>query len=52
MVNLVLLVKVFPIIPMVVLLFYLTDRLAEGEFIQGILDNEDALHFIQYEPPK
>ncbi|KAA0703101.1 Visinin [Triplophysa tibetana] len=28
------------------------DRLAEGEFIQGILDNEDALHFIQYEPQK
>ncbi|XP_055067696.1 recoverin 2 [Misgurnus anguillicaudatus] len=28
------------------------ERLAEGEFIQGILDNEDALHFIQYEPPK
>ncbi|KAI7806496.1 recoverin 2 [Triplophysa rosa] len=28
------------------------DRLAEGEFIQGILDNEDALRFIQYEPQK
>ncbi|XP_051574477.1 visinin-like [Myxocyprinus asiaticus] len=28
------------------------DRLAEGEFIQGILDNEDALHLIQYEPQK
>ncbi|XP_016321959.1 visinin-like isoform X2 [Sinocyclocheilus anshuiensis] len=28
------------------------ERLAEGEFIQGILDNEDAIHLIQYEPNK
>ncbi|KAG1958352.1 recoverin 2 [Pimephales promelas] len=28
------------------------ERLAEGEFIQGILDNEDAIHLIQYEPKK
>ncbi|XP_052000386.1 visinin-like [Xyrauchen texanus] len=28
------------------------ERLAEGEFIQGILDSEGALHLIQYEPKK
>ncbi|XP_052434360.1 recoverin 2 [Carassius gibelio] len=28
------------------------ERLAEGEFIQGILDNEGAIHLIQYEPHK
>ncbi|KTF88017.1 hypothetical protein cypCar_00030000 [Cyprinus carpio] len=28
------------------------ERLAEGEFIQGILDNEGAIHLIQYEPQK
>ncbi|XP_067305099.1 recoverin 2 [Pseudorasbora parva] len=26
------------------------ERLAEGEFIQGVLDNEGAIHLIQYEP--
>ncbi|XP_035849338.1 recoverin-like [Sander lucioperca] len=28
------------------------DRVAEGEFIQGVLDNEDALRLIQYSPAK
>ncbi|XP_026012950.1 recoverin-like [Astatotilapia calliptera] len=28
------------------------DRIAEGEFIQGILDNDDALRLIQYSPLK
>ncbi|KAF4103393.1 recoverin 2 isoform X2 [Onychostoma macrolepis] len=28
------------------------ERLAEGEFIQGVLDNENAIHLIQYEPKK
>ncbi|KAG7335861.1 hypothetical protein KOW79_000554 [Hemibagrus wyckioides] len=28
------------------------ERLAEGEFIQGVMDNENALHLIQYEPIK
>ncbi|KAF1382000.1 hypothetical protein PFLUV_G00159840 [Perca fluviatilis] len=28
------------------------DRVAEGEFIQGVLDNEDALRLIQYTPAK
>ncbi|MEQ2271423.1 hypothetical protein XENORESO_004087 [Xenotaenia resolanae] len=27
-------------------------RVAEGEFVQGLLDNEDALRLIQYEPIK
>ncbi|XP_070968472.1 visinin-like [Oncorhynchus clarkii lewisi] len=26
------------------------ERVAEGEFIKGVMDNEDALHLIQYEP--
>ncbi|KAG7233867.1 hypothetical protein INR49_006499 [Caranx melampygus] len=26
------------------------DRIAEGEFIQGVLDNEEALRLIQYQP--
>ncbi|XP_076827069.1 recoverin 2 [Brachyhypopomus gauderio] len=28
------------------------ERLAEGEFVQGVMDNEDALHLIQYQPSK
>ncbi|NP_956258.1 recoverin 2 [Danio rerio] len=28
------------------------ERLAEGEFIQGILENEDAIHLIQFEHQK
>ncbi|XP_030640355.1 recoverin 2 [Chanos chanos] len=28
------------------------ERLAEGEFVKGILDNDSALHLIQYEPQK
>ncbi|XP_076137188.1 recoverin 2 [Alosa pseudoharengus] len=28
------------------------ERLAEGEFIQGVLENENALRLIQYEPMK
>uniref|UniRef100_A0A1A8R3J7 EF-hand domain-containing protein n=2 Tax=Nothobranchius TaxID=28779 RepID=A0A1A8R3J7_9TELE len=28
------------------------ERVAEGEFIQGLLDNDDALRLIQYEPSK
>lgn len=28
------------------------DRVAEGEFIQGVLDNDEALRLIQYEPSK
>ncbi|KAM9385637.1 recoverin-like [Pholidichthys leucotaenia] len=28
------------------------DRIAEGEFIQGVMDNEDALRLIQYSPLK
>ncbi|XP_026084388.1 visinin-like [Carassius auratus] len=28
------------------------ERLAEGEFIQGVLDNDGAIHLIQYEPKK
>ncbi|XP_005933794.1 recoverin [Haplochromis burtoni] len=28
------------------------DRIAEGEFIQGVLDNDDALRLIQYSPLK
>jgi len=28
------------------------DRVAEGEFIQGVLDNEAALRLIQYQPGK
>ncbi|XP_027891072.1 recoverin-like [Xiphophorus couchianus] len=28
------------------------DRVAEGEFIKGLLENEDALRLIQYEPSK
>lgn len=31
---------------------FLPERLAEGEFIQGVLDNEGAIHLIQYEPKK
>jgi len=31
---------------------FLPERLAEGEFIQGVLENEDAIHLIQYEPKK
>lgn len=30
----------------------LSDRVAEGEFIQGVLDNEVALRLIQYQPAK
>ncbi len=33
-------------------LFFFSERLAEGEFIQGVLDNEDAIHLIQYERKK
>ncbi|KAI4817399.1 visinin-like [Pseudochaenichthys georgianus] len=29
-----------------------TDRIAEGEFIQGVMENEDALRLIQYTPLK
>ncbi|KAM7384787.1 hypothetical protein PAMA_011914 [Pampus argenteus] len=29
-----------------------TERVAEGEFIQGVLDNEVALRLIQYQPGK
>lgn len=32
--------------------FFLPDRVAEGEFIQGVLDNEEALRLIQYQPGK
>ncbi|XP_061615292.1 visinin-like isoform X2 [Phyllopteryx taeniolatus] len=28
------------------------ERVAEGEFIQGVLDNDEALRLIQYQPPK
>ncbi|KAM9838166.1 visinin-like [Aulostomus maculatus] len=28
------------------------DRVAEGEFIKGVLDNEEALRLIQYQPSK
>ncbi|TSR75291.1 Visinin [Bagarius yarrelli] len=28
------------------------ERLAEGEFIEGVMDNENALHLIQYQPRK
>lgn len=28
------------------------DRVAEGEFVQGVLDNDDALRLIQYQPSK
>ncbi|XP_006804279.1 recoverin-like [Neolamprologus brichardi] len=28
------------------------DRIAEGEFIQGVLDNDEALRLIQYSPSK
>ncbi|XP_053482519.1 recoverin 2 [Ictalurus furcatus] len=28
------------------------ERLAEGEFIQGVMDNNNALHLIQYQPIK
>ncbi|XP_071356896.1 visinin-like [Trachinotus anak] len=28
------------------------DRVAEGEFIEGVMDNEDALRLIQYQPLK
>lgn len=28
------------------------DRIAEGEFIQGVLENDDALRLIQYSPSK
>ncbi|XP_074542724.1 visinin-like [Halichoeres trimaculatus] len=28
------------------------DRVAEGEFIKGVLDNDDALRLIQYQPSK
>ncbi|KAF7708337.1 recoverin 2 [Silurus meridionalis] len=28
------------------------ERLAEGEFIQGVMDNDNALHLIQYNPLK
>ncbi|KAK2830831.1 hypothetical protein Q5P01_018762 [Channa striata] len=28
------------------------DRVAEGEFIQGVLDNDEALRLIQYQPTK
>lgn len=28
------------------------ERVAEGEFIQGVLDNDDALRLIQYQPSK
>lgn len=27
-----------------------SERIAEGEFIKGVMDNEDALRLIQYEP--
>lgn len=29
-----------------------SERLAEGEFIKGVMDNNNALHLIQYEPIK
>lgn len=29
-----------------------SERLAEGEFIQGVMDNNNALHLIQYQPIK
>ncbi|KAL4616724.1 visinin-like [Arapaima gigas] len=29
-----------------------TDKLAEGEFIKGVTENDDALRLIQYEPVK
>ncbi|XP_030645003.1 recoverin 3 [Chanos chanos] len=29
-----------------------TERVAEGEFIKGVLENEDAMRLIQYEPKK
>lgn len=28
------------------------DKLAEGEFIKGVTENEDALRLIQYDPVK
>lgn len=28
------------------------ERVAEGEFIQGVLDNDEALRLIQYTPVK
>lgn len=28
------------------------ERVAEGEFIQGVLDNDEALRLIQYQPSK
>ena len=33
-------------------LFLLSERLAEGEFIKGVIENENAMRLIHYEPIK
>lgn len=29
-----------------------TDKISEGEFIQGVMDNKDILRLIQYDEPQ
>lgn len=30
----------------------LTDKISEGEFIQGVMDNKEILRLIQYDEPQ
>ena len=34
------------------LFFHPADKIAEGEFIQGVMDNKDILRLIQYDEPQ
>lgn len=41
-----------PTIRFLTLSFFLIERLAEGEFIKGVIENENAMRLIHYEPVK
>lgn len=32
--------------------FFITDKIKEGEFIEGVLDNKDILRLMQYDEPQ
>ena len=35
-----------------IIIFHSADKIAEGEFIQGVMDNKDILRLIQYDEPQ
>lgn len=39
-------------IPFLQSLIGFADKIAEGEFIQGVMDNKDILRLIQFDEPK